>query len=335
MSATAGRTGTVRIMSMNIERIGVELWPGAESMGYELTSDSVSITVADLGAHLAGVVLRVDDGELPITVGYPDDATDGTGYHGASVGRYANRIAGARFELDGTEYELAANEGRNQLHGGPVGFNSHAWSAHAESLGDIGRVVLQHKSKDGDMGFPGRVMSTAIYELEENRLTVVYRAQTNAPTPINLTNHTYWNLAGGTLDGHELTVAAADYVPVDDDNIPLPQAPAPVGGTRFNCNDRRSLSEVVEAGGYDHCFVLDANAEPHAVLRHESGRCIELTTNQVGLQVYTGRHLDPTRRGIALEAQCLPDTPNRPDFGDCTLRPDALYESTTSFVFLP
>lgn len=319
---------------MNIERIGVELWPGAESMGYELTSDLVSITVADLGAHLAAVVLRVDDGELPITVGYPPDATGATGCHGASVGRYANRIAGAGFELDGVKYELVANEGANQLHGGPDGFNSHAWSADAEASGDVGRVVLHHKSKDGDMGFPGRVEATANFELEGNRLTITYRAETNAPTPINLTNHAYWNLAGGgTLDDHELTVAARFYVPVDVEHIPVAEAPVPVSGTRFNCNDRRSLSDVVAAGGYDHCFVLDPDAEAQAVLRHASGRRIELTTNQTGLQVYTGQHLTPERRGIALETQCLPDTPNRPDFGDCTLRPGERYESTTSFTF--
>lgn len=321
-------------MAINIERVGVELWPGAESMGYELTSDLVSITVADLGAHLAAVVLRVDDGELPITVGYPESVSDAKGYHGASVGRYANRIAGARFELDGVEYELAANEGDNQLHGGPDGFSAHAWSADAEADGDIGRVVLRHKSKSGDMGFPGRIKASATFELQGNRLTIVYRAETNEPTPVNLTNHAYWNLAGGGgLDGHELTVAAASYVSVDEDNIPLAEAPAPVSGSRFNCNDRRALSDVVAAGGYDHCYVLDAEAEPQAVLRHESGRRIDLTTNQVGLQVYTGQHLAPDRRGIALETQCLPDTPNRPDFGDCTLRPGDQYEAITTLTF--
>lgn len=320
---------------MNISRVGVELWSGAESMGYELTSDLMSVTIADLGAHLASVVLRLEDNdELEINVGYPPDATDSTGYHGASVGRYANRIAGSRFELDGVVYELEPNEGPNQLHGGPDGFNAHAWSADAETDGDTGRVVLRHKSKAGDMGYPGKVKASATFELTGNRLTIEYRASTDEPTPINMTNHVYWNLAGeGTLDGHELTVAAGAYVEVDAANIPVPGLPTAVSGTRFNCNDTRSLASVVEAGGYDHCFVLDVDAETHATLRHESGRCIDIATNQIGLQAYTGQHLDPSRRGIALETQCLPDTPNRPDFGDCTVRPDDEYLAATTFTF--
>jgi len=322
-------------MAMSIDRVGVELWPGAESMGYELTSELVSITIADLGAHLASVILRTgDDDELQISVGYPPDATSSSGSHGASIGRYANRIAGARFELDGVEHELVPNEGPNQLHGGPVGFEAYAWSASAEVDGDTGRVVLRHKSKAGDMGFPAKAIATATFELTGSRLSIDYRATVDAPTPVNLTNHAYWNLAGeGTLDGHELTVAAPAYVEVDEAGIPVPGPPAQVGGTRFNCNDGRSLASVVEAGGYDHCFVVDQAAERQASLRHESGRRIDLTTNQTGVQVYTGQHLDPHRRGVALEPQCLPDTPNRPDFGDCTIRPGEEYHSTTTYTF--
>lgn len=320
---------------MNISRVGVELWPGAESMGYELTSDLVAITVADLGAHLASVILRLDDNdELRIDVGYPPGATDGTGYHGASVGRYANRIAGSRFALDGVEYELEANEGPNQLHGGSEGFNAYAWSADAETDGSTGRVILRHKSKGGDMGFPGKVQATAIFELTDNQLKIEYQAKVDEPTPVNLTNHIYWNLAGGgTLEGHDLTLAAAAYVDVDEANIPVLGPAARVSGSRFNCQDKRSLGDIVSAGGYDHSFVLDPDAESHASLRHESGRRIDLTTNQIGLQVYTGQHLEPERRGIALETQCLPNTPNRPDFGDCIVRPGDKYLASTTFTF--
>jgi aldose 1-epimerase len=320
---------------MNISRIGVELWPGAESMGYELTSDLMAITVADLGAHLASVVLRLDDNEeVQINVGYPPGATDDTGYHGASVGRYANRIAGSRFTVDGVDHEVEANEGPNQLHGGPEGFNAYAWSTDAETDGDTGRVILRHKSKADDMGFPGKVQVTASFELTDNQLKIEYRAKVDQPTPVNLTNHVYWNLAGGgSLDGHELTLASAAYVDVDDANIPVPGPPAAVSGTRFNCQDKRSLGDVVAAGGYDHCFVLDRDAATHASLRHESGRGVDLVTNQVGLQVYTGQHIDPARRGVALETQCLPDTPNRPDFGDCTVRPGDNYLASTTFTF--
>lgn len=320
---------------MNISRIGVTLWPGAESMGYELISESVSVTVADLGAHLASVVLRLDENEeLAINVGYPADATGSQGSHGASVGRYANRIAGSQFMLDGALHELEPNEGPNQLHGGPEGFDAYAWSADAETDGETGRVTLRHKSKAGDMGFPGKVTATAIFELTGNELTITYLAKVSEPTPVNLTNHVYWNLAGGgSLDDHEITIAAPSYVDVDDANIPVPGPPADVGGTRFNCRDGRTLARVVADGGYDHCFVLDPDALLNASLCHESGRRIDVVTNQVGLQVYTGQHLPGDARGVALETQCLPDTPNRPDFGDATVRPGDTYRATTTFTF--
>lgn len=320
---------------MHVDRVGLELWAGAESMAYELTSDFVSVTVADLGAHLASVVLRLDGGEgVEITVPYPPGAEQGAGSHGASVGRYANRIAGSHFVLDDVGYDLEPNEGPNQLHGGPDGFASHAWSAEAEVDGEVGRVVLKHKSKDGDMGFPGKVQATVVFALTGNQLQIDYRAKVDAPTPVNLTNHAYWNLGGpGTLDGHALSVAAPTYVEVDDANIPLAGPPLAVQDTRFDCRTARSLADVVDVGGYDHCFVLDPAADIHASLSHVSGRRIDMTTNQVGLQVYTGQHLDPAVRGIALETQALPDTPNRPDFGDCTVRPGDNYLARTTFTF--
>lgn len=323
---------------MQLERVGVELWDGAESLGYELTSDQVSVTIADLGAHVAGVVLRLDGNEeLQISLGYPPGASTNSGRHGATIGRYANRIAGARFELDGESYILDANEGANHIHGGSEGFDTYAWSADGEIEGDTGRVVLRHKSKAGDMGYPGTVKATAVYELQGNELRIDYHARTTAPTPINLTNHLYWNLGDtGTLDDHELMVNAAHVVDVDDHNIPLAGPPLAVDDTRFDCRSGRPLSDIVAAGGYDHCFVLDPAADAKQVqasLRHGSGRRVDVLTNQTGVQAYTGQHLDPARRGIALETQHLPDTPNRPDFGDCILHPDERYHSSTTFRF--
>jgi len=317
---------------MNISRVGVVLRPGVESMGYELTSDLVSVTIADLGAHLASVVLRLQDSsQLQVTVDYPEQGRE---FHGASVGRYANRIANSRFILDGVEHELQANEGRHQLHGGPEGFAAFAWSADAETVGDTGKVVLRHKSKAGDMGFPGTVQATAIFELVENTLTISYRAKVTEPTPVNLTNHAYWNLGGSSsLDGHSLTVAAPTYVVVDEEKIPVAGPPKSVADTAFDCRLPREVSEIVAAGGYDHCFVLNPDADPQVTLTHESGTRLDISTNQVGMQVYTGQHLSPDARGIALETQCLPDTPNRPEFGDATVRPGDKYLATTSFTF--
>jgi len=329
------RAGIVRDVAMSINRVGVTLWPGAESMGYELTSEAMSVTVADLGAHLAVVVLRLaGNDELKINVGYPATASDSSGSHGASVGRYANRIARSRFTLDGVDYELDANEGEHHLHGGSEGFASYAWSADAETDGDTGRVVLHHKSKAQDMGYPGKVHATAVYALTGNQLTIDYRAKVTEPTPVNLTNHTYWNLGStGTLDGHTLTVAADAYVDVDAANIPVAGPPATVAGTRYDCRNGRELSDVIGDGGFDHCFVLDPTAAVHATLAHDSGRRIDLATNQIGLQVYTGAHLAADAQGVALETQCLPDTPNRPEFGDSTVRPDDKYLATTTLTF--
>jgi len=320
-------------MSMNISRVGVELWDGAESMGYELTSDLMSVTIADLGAHLASVVLRLEDSEqLEVTVGYPPG--ERTGYFGASIGRYANRIAEGRFTLDDVDYELDVNQSPNHLHGGSECFRDYAWSADAETEGDTGRVVLKHKSKDGDMGYPGKVQATAIFELTGNQLTIDYRAKTNAPTPVNLTNHAYWNLAGsGALDGHDLTVAASTYVEVDDTKIPLAGPPASVEGTRYDFRDPQAMATIVDDGGYDRCFVLDTAAAPHATLSHVSGRRIELTTNQIGLQVHTAQHSGGDVPAVPFEPQCLPDTPNRPDFGDATVRPGDDYLNSTTLTF--
>jgi len=304
-------------------------------MGYELTSDSVSVTIADLGAHVASVLVRLDEtDELEVSVPYPPTATEGQGSHGATIGRYANRIAGARFTLDEVDYQLEPNEGPNQLHGGPEGFGAFAWSAEAETDGDTGRVILRHTSKALDQGFPGKVQATAIYELTGSQLTISYRAKVNEPTPVNMTNHVYWNLGGdGTLDDHELTIAASTYVEVDEAKIPIEGPPRSVDGTRFDCRSPRLLTPTVDAGGFDHSFVLDQCASAHATLSHASGRRIDMTTNQVGMQVYTGQHLAPDASGVALEAQCLPDTPNRPDFGDAIVRPGDKYLATTTFTF--
>ena len=286
-------------------------------------------------------------------------------YFGATIGRYGNRIADGRFHLDGRTHQVPLSDRPrpNALHGGTSGFDTRPW--HAEPV--AGGVELTLLSPDGDQGFPGALRATVRYTLEVGRLRIDYRAETDAPTVVNLTNHSYLNLAGesaGSVLDHELTLAASAYLPVDADLRPLGGGPAPVAGTPFDFTGPRLLGERLErlhrpdgpadeqlriAGGYDHCWALDggrtSNPRPVAVLRHPaSGRVLTLATTEPGLQVYTGNSLDggftgPSGRrygrhaGVALETQHFPDSPNRPDYPSTVLRPGEEYRSTTVFDF--
>ncbi|MDY7105700.1 MAG: aldose epimerase family protein [Actinomycetota bacterium] len=305
----------------------------------------IAIEVLTLGATLRTV--RVPDrsgGTVGVTAALDDvDAyadRNRSPYLGATVGRWANRIAGARFTLDDAEVRLDANEGDNQLHGGPHGFDRRVWSADGEDRPDGGAVRLELTSPDGDQGFPGTVTTTATYELVGDVVRITYEATTDAPTVVSLTNHTYWNLAGtGTIHDHDLAVHAARYLPVDDETIPLADAPAGLDGTPYDLRDARRIGDVLgELGaGIDHCYVItpeqlgpgDAPVRPAArLLDRRSGRWMELATDQPGMQVYTGEALGPplrTHGGLALETQRLPDAPNRRDLGPAVLRPGERY----------
>lgn len=299
----------------------------------------MSLIVDEYGARLHAVTVRHDGGNQQISV---DDHAGAVAYHGASIGRWANRIADSRFELDGTIHELAPNEGEHQLHGGPGGFHSRRWQGQADVDGDRCVVELTLTSPAGDQGFPGEVTATATIGLQGSRLSIDYHATATAVTPINLTNHLYWNLAGtGSLSAHELMVAADRYVEVNDELIPVAGPARLVDGTRFDCRTRRDLGSIVDAGGFDHCFLLNdqgaaavTSGGPQVVLRHANGLGVAMHTDQMGVQVYTGQHLDPNRRAIALEAQRLPDMVNRPDFGDPFLRPGDDYRASTTFDVL-
>lgn len=259
-------------------------------------------------------------------------------YLGSTVGRWANRIAGARFTLDGRVHHLDANEGDNQLHGGPWGLDRRVWTADATDGPDGGTIRLETTSPDGDQGFPGTLTATATYELTGDRLRVTYEAVTDAPTIASFTNHTYWNLAGtGTIHDHDLAVHAERYLPVDGEHIPT-NGPAPVEGTPYDLRKPRRIGDVLgELGaGIDHCYVvtpeaLDAPAGLRPAARlvdRRSGRWMELATDQPGIQVYTGEALtSPLRRhgGLALETQRLPDAPNHTDLGPAALRPGERY----------
>ncbi|MEU0671414.1 aldose epimerase family protein [Streptomyces sp. NPDC006172] len=254
-------------------------------------------------------------------------------YLGALVGRYANRIAHAGFPLDGRTYSLAPNNAPNSLHGGERGFDKRVWEAEPVEHG----VRLSRVSPHGEEGFPGRLEVSATYSLDASgALRIAYEAVTDAPTVVNLTNHSYFNLAGsGPAGGHELRLAASRYNPVDADLIPE-GAPAQVEGTRFDFRTARKVGE-----GYDHNFVLDKGVTDTPVEVAElhdaaSGRVMTVSTTEPGIQVYTADHLgEPFApgAGVALETQHFPDSPHRPDFPSTVLRPGEVYRSETVYGF--
>ncbi|MFF3543421.1 aldose epimerase family protein [Streptomyces platensis] len=266
----------------------------------------------------------------------------GGSHFGALVGRYANRIAGASFRLDGRTWELTPNDGPHSLHGGPRNFSRVVWEARPVD----GGVRLHRVSPDGEEGFPGALDVSVTYTLTPGgALRIVSRAQTDAPTVVNLTNHTYLNLGGdgsGSATGHELRLAASRYTPSDAGGIPVAGAPAEVAGTRFDFRTARAVG-----GAFDHNFALDGGVchTPRTVAElydPGSGRALTLATTEPGLQLYTAGHLDGTltgtsgvpygpAAGLALETQHFPDSPNRPDYPSTVLRPGEIYRSETVY----
>ncbi|MFJ7035376.1 aldose epimerase family protein [Streptomyces rochei] len=286
-----------------------------------------SAEVPDRDGNSACVVLGFDT--LDGYVRHPEP------YFGALVGRYANRIAGGRFPLDGRMYALARNNGPNSLHGGERGFDKRVWDVEPVADG----VRLSRVSPHGEEGFPGRVEFSATYTLDASgALRIVYEAVTDAPTVLNPTNHSYFNLGGpgsGHAGGHELRIAASRFTPVDGDLIPA-GAPADVADTRFDFRRARKVGS-----GYDHNFVLDKGVTDTAVEVAElydpaSGRVLTVATTEPGLQLYTADHLgEPFAPGdgVALETQHFPDSPNRPDFPSTVLRPGEVFRSETVYGF--
>jgi aldose 1-epimerase len=311
----------------------------------------VSLRVPDRFGNLADVTPGYDTLEE-----YEQDGR----YFGTLVGRFANRIAGGRFTLDGTEHVLSRNDGSNQLHGGPCGFSKATWRvAPFHHPGRIG-AVLCHRSGAGDQGYPGTLYARVTYTLtDDNALTVDYSAITDAPTVVNLTQHTYFNLAGhdaGDILDHEVMIAASRFTPVDAALIPTGEM-RDVRGSAFDFTTPqrigariREADEQLRVGaGYDHNFVLDRGArdEPALaarVVEPRTGRVLEVLTTEPGLQLYTGNsiHQGPPGKGgysyvphsaLAIETQHFPDSPNHPHFPSSVLRPGQEYQSCTIFRF--
>ncbi|BDD71944.1 aldose epimerase family protein [Streptomyces violaceoruber] len=284
-----------------------------------------SAEVPDRDGHTADVVLGFAD--LDGYVAHPEP------YFGALVGRYANRIAGGRFPLDGRTYALAPNEGPNTLHGGTRGFDKRVWDVAAVEEG----VRLSRVSPHGEEGFPGRLEMSVTYTLDgSGALRIAYEAVTDAPTVLNPTNHSYFNLSGsGHAGGHELRLAASRITPVDAGLIPTGGLDD-VTDTRFDFRRARKVGS-----GYDHNYVLDKGvteaAEKVAELYDPaSGRVLTVATTEPGLQLYTADHLgEPFAPGdgIALETQHFPDSPNRPGFPSTVLRPGEVFRSETVYGF--
>lgn len=308
----------------------------------------LTVQLLTLGAAIRSVSAPDGDGRsggvhlgLPDVADYADHARNP--HLGASIGRYANRIAGARFSLDGTEHELVSNNGPNQLHGGPEGFDRHVWEL-LDASGDQrgGTAVFRFFSPSGDQGFPGAVTATAAFDLDGELLRIRYQATSDSPTVLNLTNHGYWNLDGApTVDGHHLALAASRVLPVDDAGIPTGGLQA-VDGTVFDMRSRIELGPAIAAHppGFDQCFAVDGTVgalRPAAVLdAPAAGRWMSVRTDQPGVQLYTGNGLGPPFRphgAVSLETQLFPDTPNRPGLGSAVLRPGEEYSSVTELRF--
>jgi aldose 1-epimerase len=291
-----------------------------------------SLAVPDGAGVVANVVLGFDRLEPYV---------DASPYFGAVVGRYANRIANARFAIDGREHRVSPNEPPNHLHGGFRGFDKRVWEAEASGNGTS--AVFRRKSPDGEEGYPGEVDAQVTYTISDRELRIVYEAVTNAPTHVNLTQHSYFNLRGtGDVLVHCLAVNASTYLPVDETKIPTGEF-APVANSPFDFQESTAIGSRLHADheqlkrgkGYDHNFNLNRAGSPLAlaarVLEPSSGRTLEVRTTVPGLQFYSGQAVD--YRGFCLEPQHYPDSPNRPEFPSTLLRPAERYQSTTVYTF--
>lgn len=338
---------------------------GRQVNQYTLANDAgMIVRILDFGGIVTQIHVPDRDGNLEdVALGFDtlDPYLGDSPYFGALIGRYGNRIAGGRFTLDGKDYRLAANDGGNHLHGGKRGFDKVLWTA---SIQDAG-LVLHHRSPDGEEGYPGNLVASVTYCLsEDNAIVVRFEAICDAPTPVNLTQHSYFNLAGagqGDILGHEMHIDADCYLPIDAGSIPL-GAPAPVTGTPFDFREARPIgsrigmpdAQLANGKGYDHNFVLNAvtNRAPsehrlHRAVRvrePESGRVLELLTEEPGVQFYSGNFLDGSLRGkhgqhyayrggFAIEPQHFPDSPNRPSYPNTILRPGEVYATESRFRF--
>ena len=335
------------------------------------TSDGQEVKIATL-TNRNGLVARITNYggilvsmEVPDRNGKPGDVVLGFDnldgylkthpYFGAIVGRYGNRIGGAKFTLDGKENKLAVNNGENSLHGGLIGFDKVVWKIEkAQAKSDKAELKLSYLSKNGEEGFPGNLKCMFTYTLTaDNKLEIKYEATTDKPTVVNLTNHSYWNLAGqGSADvfGHELMINADKYTAVDKGLIPTGELKS-VSGTPLDFTTPMTIGsriKQVDIGGYDHNYILKGKTGQMKlaarVYEPNSGRIMTIETTEPGVQFYSSNFLDGTLKGktgkvynkygaFCLETQHYPDSPNKPSFPSTVLRPGEKYETVTVHTF--
>jgi aldose 1-epimerase len=331
---------------------------GAAVYEYTLTNaNGIEAKVLTYGATLTTVKTPDREGKFePVTLYLDsfDDYLKGHPLFGSVVGRFANRIAGAQFTIDGTVYRVTPNAGANHIHGGREGFQNVLWDAEPLRAKDGVGVVLRHVSPDGHEGYPGRLDVTVTYKLtDDNALSIEYAAKTDKPTVINLTNHAYWNLAGagsGDVLNHVLTLNADRYLPSDKAKIPTGEIKS-VKDTVMDFTTPQTIGSrisQVEDENYDHCYVINKKPGEELslaarVVEPKAGRVMEVYTTQPGVQLYTAKGLSSKLKtsrfaygpyhGLCLETQHYPDSPNKPGFPSTVLRPGQTFKHTTIYKF--
>jgi aldose 1-epimerase len=359
----AGVTGALMAKTQVSERSGGTLPDGSAVKIYTLKSEKVEVQVMNYGGYVLSIKVPDRTGKIAdVVLGFDEPGqyyeanhAKGNPFFGPIVGRYANRIAHAKFSLDGKEYTLPKNDGDNTLHGGPNGFHNHLWTGTVIPDG----VELTYVSKDGEEGFPGNLPVTVKYTLSGSDLKIDYAATTDKPTVLNLTNHSYFNLSGqgnGTILNDQLKLNASRFTPVDSGLIPTGELKS-VAGTPFDFVKAHAIGERINANdeqlhlahdGYDHNFVIDGGGkelkEAAEVYDPASGRVLTVLTTQPAVQFYSANFLDGTIKGkggiaypknaaLCLETQHFPDSPNHPKFPSTVLRPGEHFHSVTVFRF--
>lgn len=321
-------------------------------------ANGVVVTLMDWGATLLSARIPMKDGsvrEALLGCASPEQYTEQAAFLGASIGRYANRIANSRYTLDGQTVELAPSQGKNQLHGGPEGFDKRRWAIASQNPTE---AVFTLTSPDGDQGYPGELQATAIYRLtKDNRISIEYRATVDKACPVNLTNHVYFNLDGDQTDvrNHKLQLLADAYLPVDESGIPY-DGLKDVANTSFDFREPKTVAQDFlsdddqkKVKGYDHAFLLQAKGDATQPVGYvwSQDEKLQMTvyTSAPAIQFYSGNYLDGTLsrspqpyaawQGLALESEFLPDSPNHSEWPqpDCVLRPGEEYVSLTEYQF--